>query len=142
MSAAIRQYRDGDILKFKSRHAVGINRETVEPDIASGEAFTFYEKETGLVLGCFGGVVVPGEPIAAVWLDISAYMQERYSLFLVRTIKRHRDHAHKRYGISRFITNIEKDDTRSMDWIDMLGFERVPELDDAVPGSYVYARAV
>jgi hypothetical protein len=138
MKPAIRLYQEGDLFRFESCLSLGVDRKELEDSILPAESFTFYETETKRVLGCFGGIIVPGGESLVVWLDISERMRERYPLFLVRTIKRHRDHAGRRYGVARFITNVRNADDVSLDWIEMLGFERITDMDDFMPGSHLY----
>ncbi len=142
MTAGIRKYEDGDLFKFVGIRNNEFLRKQIQPAVLKSQCFTFYEKETGRVMGCFGSVFEPGAESAVVFIDLDSYMQKKYPIFLVRTIKRHRDFAGRRYGVKSAFTNIEKTDQQSIDWVEMLGFSRVHEMDSLLPGSYIYARAL
>ena len=139
MTAGIRKYEEGDLFQFESGKKNPYSRSEMEPLILKSQCFTFFEKETQRVLGCFGSVITAPET-ALVWIDLDPYMQKKYPLFLVRTIKRHRDFAGRRYGVENAYTSIKQDDQQSIDWVEMLGFERLEEMDSHLPGSYIYAR--
>ncbi|MES0386023.1 MAG: hypothetical protein ABUJ98_15745 [Hyphomicrobium sp.] len=143
MSAYVRDYQLGDLHRVKSKHSPQMDREFVEEHIEKSLSRTICEEGTDAVLASFGIWIDEGAGIGLVWIDFSPDAQQRYPLFLARTIRRHIKIAESRWNLERIVTLIAEDDPRSIRWINWLGFKPVtPEDWGEIPeGQIVYARA-